>query len=155
MALGKKTIGIIESKFFNYYKIKAAVAEARAEQDAKGGVTGGDSGHSRKSDPTAVAAIKHVMPLNYVYIQDGLFEMKIYDPEKWVKIMEYTIVAYENQLIGTLANRRYFKKEKPDYTFDSMGIGQRTYYDWRDDFITQAIFFAIAEGLISAEKTQE
>ena len=155
MVLGKKTLQVIENKFFNYAKIKAAIIDARAEQDSKGGFTGGDSGHSRISDPTAATAIKHVSPLASVYIKDGLFDMKVHNPEKWLKVMDYTFNVYKNQLVGIMAQRRYIKGEKPDYTYDNMGIGMRTYYDWRDDFVTQAAIFAIGEGLIAYDRTME
>lgn len=45
MILGKKTLKSVENKFFNYQKIKDAIIDARAEQDSKGGFTGGDNGH--------------------------------------------------------------------------------------------------------------
>lgn len=155
MALGKKTLQFIEHKFYNYKKIKAAVAEARAEQDAKGGTTGGGNGHSRVSDPTAAVAIKHATPLACVTIKDGLFDRKIYQPEKWLEIMDYTFEVYGERLEAVMAKRRYWKQETPDFTADNMGIGRMTYYNWRQDFLSQAAYFAAGAGLLDPWKTME
>lgn len=155
MALGKKTLQCIENKFYNYKKIKAAVAEARAEQDAKGGTTGGGNGHSRVSDPTAAVAIKHATPLACVTIKDGLFDRKIYQPEKWLKVIDCTFKMYGSRLEGVAARRRYLEQEAPEFTADNMGIGRRTYFEWRQDFLETATHLAITEGLIDGYSTME
>lgn len=157
MALGKKILQIIESKFYNYKKIKAAVAEARMEQDAKGGTTGGGNGHSRISDPTASVALRHATPLAYVTIKDGLFDKKIHQPEKWLKVIDYTFKAYSTngKLIGEMAKRRYLEGEEVDFTTDMIGIERRTYYHWREDFLTTAGYFAVAEELINPFEAME
>lgn len=152
MALGKKTIKIIEHKFYNYEKIKKAVAEARAEQGSKGGITGGNNGHSRVSDPTSATAIRHAMPIACVTIQDGLYDTKIYNPEKWIKIIDYTFKIYGNRLEAVLAKRKYLKKEDVDFIVDSMLISKTTYYSWRLDFVTQAAFLAVAENLVDVNE---
>ena len=155
MALGKKTLQYIEHKFYNYKKIKAAVAEARAEQDAKGGTTGGGNGHSRVSDPTAAVAIKHATPLACVTIKDGIFDRKIYQPEKWLEIMDYTFDMYGDRLEAAMAKRRYWAQESPDFTVDNMGICKGTYYVWRGDLLSQAAYFAASAGLLDPWKTME
>lgn len=155
MILGKKTLNYIESKFFNYQKIKEAIADTRALQDTKGGVTGG-GGHSRVSDPTAASAIRHLSLLHSVNIGIGLWDAKVYDPEKWVKIMDYCFAVYKNTLTGNLVERRYIKNEPPELTMRVMGISSKsTYYSWRDDFATMAAMLAVAEDLLDKERIME
>lgn len=156
MILGKKTLKSVENKFFNYQKIKDAIIDARAEQDSKGGFTGGDNGHSRVSDPTAIAALKHITPLHYVTIKDGLWDIKVYNPEKWISIIEYCFGIYHETLTGKLAERRYLKSETPEFTMGEMGINSKsTYYAWRDDFATMAVMLAVAEGIIDSKNISE
>lgn len=156
MILGKKTLKSVETKFFNYKKIKEAVVDARAAQDSRGGATGGSDGHSRVSDPTAISAIKHVTPLRYVTVAEGIWDFKVYDPEKWIAIMEYCFGIYHETLTGKLAERRYLKRETPEFTMGEMGINSKsTYYAWRDDFATMAVMLAVAEGIIDSKNISE
>lgn len=156
MILGKKTLKSVENKFFNYQKIKDAIIDARAEQDSKGGFTGGNNGHSRVSDPTAIAALKHVTPLHYVTIKDGLWEIKVYDPEKWITIIDYCFGVYGSTLTGQLVTRRYLKAESPEVTMGEMGISSKnTYYAWRDDFATLAVMLAVGDGILDSAKILE
>lgn len=149
MILGKKTITKIEMIFFNYQQIIDAVNDIRAEQ-AKS-----KEGGSGISDPTANTAISSISPIRFVEIKDGNYIRRIYNPEVWVKIVDYTFSVFGERLEAELARRRYFANEKPDYTADCMRIGQRTYYDWRNDFITQAALMAASENLLDLNKTFE
>lgn len=156
MILGKKTLKSVENKFFNYQKIKDAIIDARAEQDSKGGFTDGDNGHSRVSDPTAIAALKHITPLHYVTIKDGLWDIKFYNPEKWISIIEYCFGVYNNSLTGELAKRRYIKHETPEFTMGEMRISSKnTYYSWRDDIAMMAVMLAVGEGIIDPTTVTE
>ena len=150
MIFGKNSITMIDRIFFNYDKIKRAVAETRAEQQKR--KEGGGGGIS---DPTALAAINAISPIPFVVIEDGNFERKIYKPEIWLKIVTYTFGIFGERMEAELARRRYLKAEKPDYTADCMRIGQRTYYDWRNDFIMQAALMAASENLLDLNKTFE
>lgn len=156
MILGKKTLKSVETKFFNYKKIKEAVVDARAAQDSRVGATGGSDGHSRVSDPTAISAIKHVTPLRYVTVAEGLWDFKVYDPEKWISIIEYCFGVYNNSLTGELAERRYIKHETPEFTMGEMRISSKnTYYSWRDDIAMMAVMLAVGEGIIDPTTVTE
>lgn len=145
MILQKQQIKQLEFYFYNEKRIATAVKFARLEQDAhKPNVRT----NKAISDPTAMTAIRHIMPIKFVFLTEGLFTTRVKHPEKWLDVIAKTYRQFEGQLAGELAQRRYRLNEKPDFTADNMRIGQRTYYDWRDDFILQAMLFAVAENLM-------
>lgn len=145
MILNKQQIKKLEFYFYNERLITTAVKFARLEQDAHKTNVGTNKAIS---DPTAMTAIRHIMPIKFVFLTEGLFTTRVKHPEKWLDVIAKTYRQFNGQLAGELAQRRYRLNEKPDFTADNMRIGQRTYYDWRDDFILQAMLFAVAENLM-------
>lgn len=79
-------VRLIEKMFYNEQAIEAAIREARSQQNSKDN-TGGVTGHSFISDPTAAQGIKAAMPLQSVVLRNGEI---VYQPEKWLAVIRAT-----------------------------------------------------------------
>ena len=148
-ALDEKVISNLNHYLFYEDAIKYAVGIARLEQGASRGGTAGGSGHAFISDPTALLAMKHTAPLKSIKIVNQAHEEEtICNPEAWLRVMDRLYKLYEHQMAGKCMRQRYIKHERPMRIMIRMGISQRTYYYWKDEFIRDFAMLAIQEKLI-------
>ena len=145
--------GLVEKMFWYYDRIKKEVQICRAEQGyyQSGGKTGGgNTSHAFISDPTASIAMKHYQPIAKVIINaEKLNEEVIVQPEKWLTVVEQTLMCFaDEELIGELLRRRYLENEARIKTCADLSISEDKYYRLRDTGIGYARECAIQLGLI-------
>lgn len=144
---------LVEKMFYYYQRIKREVELIRREQGyyQSGGRTGGgSSNHAFVSDPTATIAMKHYQPLSKIIINaDRIDEEVITQPEKWLAVVEQTLLHFEDEeLVNDLLRRRFLDNEPMARTCIELEIGYNKYYRLRDIGIGYARECAIQLGLI-------
>lgn len=149
----QRGFALVEKMFYYYSRIKKAVAITREEQGyyQSGGRTGGgSSNHAFISDPTATIAMKHYQPLGKVIINaDRLDEEVITQPEKWMTIVEQTLMFFDDEEeVSQVLRRRFFENEPMATTCIDLEISYDKYYKLRDIGIGYARECAIQLGLI-------
>jgi len=128
------------------------VLDAREQQESRNSSPSGGNGHAHISDPTANAAVKRATPLKAVYITTPRGEEKISKPESWLNVIDGTFRCYKSLLAGECMRDRYVKHEKPESIMVKRCISRSSFYSWRDEFLRDAVLFAISEGLICPKK---
>ena len=139
----------IENKLYMANDIRNAVNLARLDQDNRRGKTGGNrSGHSLVSDPTAVKAIRHVMPLRFVKVLDSHGnEVTVFHPEAWLECIDKALSQVDSESKKVIHNR-YDLKKPPSFIADIFAISNKTLYNWCDKYIDLISLLAVEKGLI-------
>ena len=134
--------------------IEQAVQESRADTGAKDDARG--SRGSKRSDPTAVNAIRNAMEVPVVNIVYGAKiagrrEMKrVRHPEKWLKMARDVREYYrEHDRLKSFFRSRYDECEDWQSACKSLGIGKNRYYEMRSDVLHTAEIYAVAHGALS------
>ena len=143
----------LEKVFWHYKDIKNEVSQIRAEMGfyqshkADGGAS---SNRAFISDPTASAAMKRAVEIPKVIINSGtLTEDVIQNPEKWLVVVEQTMLYMKNEeLVGEVLRRRFFLNEPSPTTCIDLEINKNKYYVLRDVGLRFAKECAIQLGLI-------
>ncbi len=143
----------VERHFLQRKRIQSMVDDIKAERVAKKELTGG-ARHAFISDPTAITAIKNVAPIISIKIDMGVYEMTVFHPEDWLAVIDATYLLHKNQLTGTAMWARCEEGKSPAVVWGLMGISERCYYNWREEFLSDAIVLAIEKGLIVFNKTE-
>lgn len=149
----QRGFGLVEKMFYYYHRIKKAVEEIRAEQgyyQSTGKTGGSSSNHAFISDPTAILVMKHCEPIAKVIISaDKIDEEVVFNPEKWLTVVEQTFIFFEDEdLVNDVLRRRFFKNEHMLRTCCDLEINDNKYYRLRDAGILYARECAIQLGLI-------
>lgn len=144
---------LVEKMFYYYHRIKKEVEFVRREQgyhQSSGRTGGGSSNHAFISDPTAILAMKHYEPLKKIIINaDRLDEEVINFPEKWLVVVDQTLMHFEDEeLVNALLRRRFLDNEPMARTCIELEIGYNKYYRLRDIGIDYALKCAIQLGLV-------
>lgn len=144
---------LVEKMFYYYHRIKREVELVRREQGyyQSGGKTGGgSSNHAFISDPTSIIAMKHYEPLKKIIINaDRLDEEVIAFPEKWLIVVEQTLMHFEDEeLVNALLRKRFLDNEPMAKTCIDLSIGYNKYYRLRDIGVDYALKCAIQLGLV-------
>jgi len=139
----------IENKLYMANDIRNAVNLARLDQDNRRGKTGGNrSGCSLVSDPTAVKAIRHVMPLRFVKILDFRGnEITIFHPEAWLECIDKAKEHLDKESIAVM-ELRYDQRIAPPSVAMKSNISTKTLYNWCDKYIDFISLLAVEKGLI-------
>ena len=134
----------IEWVFRREKAIRQAVYEKRMD---RGGFTGGDgNGHCRISDPTALQAIRNVIELETIIIDDG---GRIMYPEKWLRVIDKMREWCKEDTINAEIFRRRYEDEEAYYrTSMELHITGALYYQRLLKIRNQAKIFAAYEQLI-------
>lgn len=145
---------LIEFVLMHVEDIRGAVVCAKIDDKRNG--TGGGSGHSRVSDPTANKAIRNILNLPVVYVEYGPLVCgkrdgrKMKHPEKWLRVAEQTAKYYlNNPRMAEFYRRRYIVQEDWKRTCKDLGIYKNLYYVMKSDVIRFAALSAVGSGLIS------
>ena len=112
----------IDFIFYREKEIREAVIQARLTMTANGSLRKVST--SGVPDPTAMQAIRNLMPIKYVVITDG--EIVEY-PERWLEVIEktYRYSAKQNDCRAEVAMRRY-KREDYRKTCADLNISDST-----------------------------
>ncbi|MEG2765698.1 MAG: hypothetical protein RR910_08100 [Acidaminococcaceae bacterium] len=135
-------IKFLNRMFYDEYAMRVAILEEQALQVSNQGRSR-TSGHSFTSDPTATTAIKNLTPISKVKVRGSVYD----HPETWLLVMQETWAYYGASMEKEAMFRRYHNLESPETTCIWMGIGRTTYFAWREDFLTQAAFFATKRNI--------
>lgn len=148
--IDKRVKWYIDRHFMAYDAIKAAVARAKLERQDPGAHTG-NSGY-QPPDPTGNKAVSNLAEVGSVDIvtHNGKYYVIRY-PERWLHIMRDCFNHYRGEMIGDLVVARYISHQSPAATAGLLRIGESTYHDWIDIFLTDAAVLAAVQGLIPAE----
>ena len=128
---------------------------AAIEDKRNGGnvITGGNSGHSRISDPTANKAIRNASEVASVKIAYGAetwgerSTKTIRLPERWVLVSKAVREYHEhNERTKDFFDRRYNKHEDWRTTCKELSMSRGVYYAMRTDVIHMAELYAAHYG---------
>lgn len=146
----KRIKGIIDKHFMAYDAINFAVKQAKLEREDPGAHTG-NTGY-QLPDPTGNKACSNLAEVAAVgvLLQNGKY-CTVYHPERWLHIMRDCFHHYQGDMIGQIVVDRYISHRAPAATQGLFRIGESTYYDWVDTFLTDAAVLAAVQGLIPAE----
>ena len=94
--------------------------------------------------------MKHYEPLKKIIINaERLDEEIINSPEKWLTVVEQTLIHFEDEeLVNALLRRRFLDNEPMARTCIDLEIGYNKYYRLRDIGIDYALKCAIQLGLV-------
>lgn len=144
---------LIEFVLTHTDEIKIAITDQRI--DAQKGSTGGGTGHSKISDPTALRAIKNITESPVVYVQHGpiiagkMDAVKIKRPERWLKVEKQTREYYlGNERMSDFYKLRYIKQLERRQVWERLCIKKGLYYAMASDVTRFAMMCAVASGLI-------
>ena len=150
--LSADLVQMIDRRFYVQDAIYNAVEDARALQDGHNNTTGGvGSGHMAVSDPTAMKAIKHCTPLQYVIVRVGRYDVRVEHPEDWLDIMSRLWTRYQFTEVGEVMRRRYGQGENPRKSQIDMDIRRDEYYRLRNVLLNDAALMAAAKGIIKID----
>lgn len=146
----KKIKWLIDKHFMNYEGIKEAIRKAKLEREDTGGRTG-NVGY-QLPDPTGNKAVRNISEIEQVDIvtHQGKF-FTVRKPERWVHIMRDCFNHYKGDMIYDVVVDRYITHRRPQATAGLHRIGESTYHDWVDIFLTDAAVLAAVQGLIPTE----
>lgn len=147
--IDKKTKWLIDKHFMNYEAIKTGIAKAKVEREDPGARIG-NVGYQRP-DPTGNKAIRNVSEIEHIGIitNQGKYFL-VHHPERWEHIMRDCFNHYRGEMIGDLIVDRYISHRQPQATAGLLRIGETTYHDWVDIFLTDAAVLAAVAGLVPA-----
>ena len=149
-----RTSEMIEFVLMYTADIEQAVQDSRVDTGAKDDARG--SRGSKRSDPTAVNAIRNAMEVPVVHIVYGAKiagrrEMKrVRHPEKWLK-MAHDVRAYykEHARLKNFFSSRYDECEDWRSACTRLGISKDTYYEMRADVLHTAELYAVYRGAVA------
>jgi hypothetical protein len=159
--LNSDTRKLIEDRFKYYHKIKKAVELERHAliHGTSSHENIGASPTGRISDPVGTRAAKLAdipqVEIEIEYTDRGKIKKRVEIikwPERWLRIVEHTQDRFNrgtSPLIAEMITQRYFRQMAPTAVYVEMGIGERTFYDWREDIICCAAMFAIELRVIN------
>lgn len=139
--------------FSHEQAIREAVEEKRSEQ---GGHTGGNGGHCRVSDPTAMTAIRNIDEITFVYIEYGpntgcgRERKRIRYPERWLKVVAWTRKYYYDACRveqGRLLDMHYRQNISRDEACEQLSIGYGKYHTMLNDVLAFAAGVAVGLGI--------
>ena len=143
----------LEKIFWHYDDIKKEVSQIREEMGYYQSHNSDGAASSNRafiSDPTASCAMKRAEFIPKVIINSGkITEDVIQQPEKWLTVVEQTMLYMdEEELVGEVLRRRFFKNEPSPRTCIDLEINKNKYYILRDVGLRFAKECAIQLGLI-------
>ncbi len=156
--LGISSFSYIEKMFYYYKAILKAVQEVRKEQgyykSSTGSFDSGGGGSMRPfaaSSPTVTSALRHCTPIHTVVIfADKYTENVIKEPEKWLTVVEQTLLYFEERepLVAAVLRRRFLDNEPLQKTCEALAVTRDKFYRLRDIGIHYARECAIQLGLV-------
>ena len=132
--------------------IRRAVFESR--NDRHSNTTGGCSGHSRISDPTAMTAINNVTPLAYVMVDYGSKiggrknSFKLGRPELWLAVVDTTYKFFDGKKQGQVLDAKFRSGECRACTCTRLGIKKSWYSVLLADALEHATRLAKGQHLL-------
>lgn len=118
-------VRLIEDIFRAERKIIDAVQERRSGYVTSTFTGGAGSGHCRIADPTAIRAIRNVIELDCVMLDDG---QRILYPERWLRVIRAVREFCARDTIDReIFRRKYTELEPTRVTCDKISIDQSVY----------------------------
>lgn len=144
---------LVEFCFFHEDAIRQAIFEKR--NDGCIPKTGGNgTGHSKISDPTAQKALQRVEALGTVVVEYGVSingrrsTMTLRNPEKWLRVIDYTKKYYSGRLQGELYRLKYRESVGRSEVCRRLGISISYYKTMLSDIIRFGEGAAAGLGLL-------
>lgn len=144
---------LIEFVFYHEKEIKRAVFEKR--EDGCLPKTGGcGSGHCFTNDRTAQEAIRRILDVPAVVIEQGpktcgrRNSITLRHPEKWLKVITVTRGYFGNRTAGKVYALRYCNCRTREEILDELSIRKSQYHAMVAGIIKFAEGVAVCEGLI-------
>lgn len=144
---------LVEFCFYQEDAIRRAIFEKRNDGCIQ--KTGGNgTGHSRVSDPTAQKALQHIEALGTVVVEYGAAiggrrsTRMLRNPEKWLKVIDYTKKYYEGRLQGDLYRLKYKESVGRSEVCRRLGISMSYYKAMLSDIIRFGEGVAAGLGLL-------
>lgn len=140
--LDTKTYRRVEWHLFNYFDMRRQVVEYEDRRKAisdssRARITGGGSGVSRRSDPTATKTLELL----------DLCEER-WTAVLWVNVIKDVIAKYEGSPKGQLLELKYFSDMGEEYICSRLAIERATYYNWRNEIVIYTALVAAQSNLI-------
>lgn len=144
--MNKKIFRTIEKHLYNQQKIERAIIEARAEQiGTHGPKTGGSSGHSYISDPTAQTAIRLVMPIKTVVVPNM---GSVLYPETWIMVINNAYAAQGEKKREILKKRYYYHNSSAIHLGIDYDMSTKSVYNLCSNFVVDIALRLTSAGII-------
>lgn len=137
----------VERYFWDRKQIQKVVDEEKEQRTARKGHTGG-GGHAFISNPTETAALKNIEPVRMISFGYGPYQSIIMNPELWLEVVAETYKIHENQLTGKVMYQKYEKRKPMKIIAELTGVNRDTCYEFRKEFLRDAVGLALKKGLI-------
>lgn len=137
----------VERYFWDRKQIQKAVDEEKEQRTARKEHTGG-GGHAFISNPTETVALKNVEPVRMISFGYGPYQSIIMNPELWLEVVAETYKIHENQLTGKVMYQKYEKRKPMKIIAELNGVNRDTCYEFRKEFLRDAVGLALKKGLI-------